>query len=159
MKKKERNWVSFPKEADSSSTGFVSAWNPCACSMLRNDPYLITGMCAQEYVCAWAWEYVWAWAQEYVCAHAQEYVWACEQACSCSWGPGHRILWDRVIGPWEPFSSAAGIKLGPLEEKVELLNRESFIFVFVYKCFVCMYACIPYVCLVPTEVRRGHWVP
>lgn len=67
---KERNWVSFPKEADSSSTGFVSAWNPCACSMLRNDPYLITGMCAQVYVCAWAWEYVWVCAQEYVWAWA-----------------------------------------------------------------------------------------
>lgn len=103
--------------------------------------------------------YVCACAQEYVCVRALEYVWACAQACSCSWGPGHRIPWDRVIGPWEPFSSAAGIKLGPLEEKVELLNRESFIFVFVYKCFVCMNVCIPYVCLVPTEVRRGHRVP
>ena len=34
-----------------------------------------------------------------------------------------------------------------------------FVFSYVYGCFTCMYVCAPHVCLVPTEVKRGHWIP
>lgn len=26
-------------------------------------------------------------------------------------------------------------------------------------CFARMYVCVPHVCLVPTEITRGHWIP
>lgn len=33
-----------------------------------------------------------------------------------------------------------------------------FLLLYVYKNCVCLYVCVPYVCQVLTEVRRGHWL-
>lgn len=27
-----------------------------------------------------------------------------------------------------------------------------------YQCFACMFICTPHACLVPSEVKRGHWL-
>ena len=28
-----------------------------------------------------------------------------------------------------------------------------------YECLACIYVCVPCLCLLPTEVRRKHWIP
>lgn len=30
---------------------------------------------------------------------------------------------------------------------------------YMHKCFTCMYVYVLHVCLVPTEIRKGHWMP
>lgn len=40
------------------------------------------------------------------------------------------------------------------------LNSKIYLFLFrMYKCFVCIYVCAPYACLVSTEVRSRLWIP
>lgn len=35
---------------------------------------------------------------------------------------------------------------------------KAFLRKYAYGCFACIYACIPYVCLVLEEARRRHWI-
>lgn len=42
---------------------------------------------------------------------------------------------------------------------LELFNSFKIFICNTYKCFACMYICVPHVCLVPKEVRRGCPTP
>lgn len=67
-------------------------------------------------------------------------------------------MWTRLAfnsDPAAPASQMLGLKV---HITVTVFKRFIYFYFGCY-CFACMHVCVPCLCLVPSEVRTGHWVP
>jgi hypothetical protein len=51
------------------------------------------------------------------------------------------------------------INIQIISDEARVLNRHLFIYFYMYECFACTNVWVPHASLVPTEARRGCWIP
>lgn len=84
-------------------------------------------------------------------------------------GTGCRVWWcklnpkDLLGGRRKPTSASCPLISTHMntcaQNKCKLNNFKTFISFFVHGCFDFMHVCVPHVCLVPIEARRGYQIP